>query len=302
MIFSELYSAYYNSVAAIIREAINHPLQKDELRKNIEKYAFGESVLNIEPAIKEERWQLLHPDGTTVVHHPPEMPLTEIQKRWMKAISMDPRIRLFTDDIIEYPDVEPLFTADDYTVFDKYNDGDDYEDEGYRERFRLIMDAIRNSYPIRIEMKNRQGRIVHKTFIPKHLEYSEKDDKFRVFALDKPFGNMYNLGRIISCERFTGEYKDKKHYAEPDKRKVVFEMYDHRDALERVLLHFAHFEKEVEKLDESTYRVVIRYNTEDETEMVIRILSFGPMIKVLEPITFVNQIKERLKRQKSCGL
>ena len=302
MIFSELYSAYYNAVAAIIREALDHPLHRDELRKNIEQYAFGESVLNIEPALTEERWQLLRPDGTTVVHHSPEMPLTEIQKRWLKAISMDPRIRLFTDDIIEYPDVEPLFTADDYTVFDKYADGDDYEDEGYRERFGQIMDAIRNSYPIRIEMENRHGRIVHKTFIPGHLEYSEKDDKFRVFALDKPFGGTYNLGRITSCERFVGEYKEDNHYTEPDKRKVVYEVYDQRNALERVLLHFAHFEKEAEKLDESTYRVTIRYNPEDETEMVIRILSYGPMIKVLEPDMFVSIIKERLMKQKSCGL
>ena len=302
MIFSELYSAYYNAVAAIIREAMDHPLQSDELRRIIERHAFGESVLNIEPAINEERWQLLRRDGTTVIHHPPEMPLTVIQKRWLKAISTDPRIRLFTDEIIDYPDVEPLFTSDDYTVFDKYADGDDYEDEGYIKRFRLIADAIRNSYPIRVEMENGQGRIVRKTFIPEYLEYSEKDDKFRVITYDKPTGGTINLGRIISCERFVGDYKEEKFKASPDKRKVVFEVYDRRKALERVLLHFAHFEKEAEKRDESTYRVTVYYNTEDETEMVIRILSYGPLIKVLEPDTFVTLIKERLKMQKSCGL
>lgn len=39
-----------------------------------------------------------------------------------------------------------------------------------------------------------------------------------------------------------------------------------------------------------------------ETEIVIRILSFGPMIKVVAPAHFENLIKERLIKQKSCGL
>ena len=40
----------------------------------------------------------------------------------------------------------------------------------------------------------------------------------------------------------------------------------------------------------------------DETEIVIRVLSFGPYVKVLEPEGFVNLIKERLISQKSCEL
>ncbi len=41
------------------------------------------------------------------------------------------------------------------------------------------------------------------------------------------------------------------------------------------------------------------YDKDDETEMVIRILSFGPMIKVVQPEHFINLIKERLRKQKS---
>ena len=40
----------------------------------------------------------------------------------------------------------------------------------------------------------------------------------------------------------------------------------------------------------------------DETEIVIRVLSFGPYVKALEPESFVNLIKERLISQKSCEL
>ena len=87
-----------------------------------------------------------------------------------------------------------------------------------------------------------------------------------------------------------------------EKCSVVFELYDYRKALERVLLHFAHFEKEVVKESEKKYRVTVVYEKEDETELVIRILSFGPMIKVMEPDNFVNLIKQRLTDQMSCGL
>ena len=81
MIFSELYSAYYQAVATILKEACTHPVQVSELRKIIDQIAFGESVLNIEPALLEERWQLIRQDGTTPIQHAPSMPLTTLQKR-----------------------------------------------------------------------------------------------------------------------------------------------------------------------------------------------------------------------------
>ena len=68
------------------------------------------------------------------------------------------------------------------------------------------------------------------------------------------------------------------------------------------MLHFSHFEKEAEKLGEDQYRVSIRYDKNDETEIVIRVLSFGPMVRVIRPESFVNLIKERLEQQISCGL
>ena len=303
MIFSELYSAYYNAVAEIIKVAIDHPIQKTELRNIVEKHAFSESVLNIEPAILEERWQIVKPDGSTNINLAPHMPLTITQKRWIKAITLDPRVRLFIDDLDILPDVTPLFTQDDYVVFDKYSDGDDYEDESYRQRFRLILDAIQNSYPVRIEMDNRNGRRIHKVIVPTCLEYSEKDDKFRLIASAKTFSGTYNLGRIVKCERFNGSCETGDVSEIPTRKScVIFELFDRRNALERVLLHFAHFEKEVERIEEDRYKVTIQYDTDDETEMVIRILSFGPMIKVIEPESFVNLIKERLLNQKSCGL
>ncbi len=371
MIFSELYSAYYNAVAQILRAAVDHPLGKGEIRSIVEEYAFGESILNIEPALSEERWQLLLPDGTTPIRRAPTMPMTTLQRRWLKAIAMDPRIRLFQEDAGDYKeaessfredagdykeaessfredaggyknaessfredaggyegadpqfgeksedfgdgkpafedecgdlqDVEPLFGPEDFRIFDQYSDGDDYTDETYIANFRLILDAIKNQYPLSIDIDNRKGRVVHLEVLPKYLEYSEKDDKFRLFGLGRRMGGTINLGRITRCERCAEEGAASFSRRVPPKtRSVVFELVDERNALERALLHFAHFEKQAERLEGNRYRVTVNYNKDDETEMVIRILSFGPMIKVTAPGHFVDLIKKRLRSQKGC--
>lgn len=303
MIFSELYSVYYNTVAEILKAAIDHPLGKNELRRIVEERAFGESILNIEPSLTEGRWQLLKLDGTTPVQSVPSMPLTMIQKRWLKAISLDSRIRLFQDELIEFPDVEPLFTEEDICIFDKYADGDNYRDGAYIKNFRRILDAIRNRYPLSIDVLNRRGHRTCIVLMPEYLEYSEKDDKFRLIGSGCRLGRTVNLGRIIRCERYMGQNVIRSNERKRRRpRSVQFELVDQRNALERVLMHFAHFEKQAEQIGDQRYKVTIYYDKDDETEMVIRILSFGPMVKVTAPVHFINLIRERLIQQKSCGL
>ena len=46
---------------------------------------------------------------------------------------------------------------------------------------------------------------------------------------------------------------------------------------------------------------MVDYDKDDETEMVIRILSFGPMIKVVQPEHFINLIQRAFKKTKKLG-
>jgi len=303
MLFSELYSAYYNTVAAVLTEAVSHPVSKERLTELIEKYAFGESIVAIPEAFREERWQLLKADGTTPLKKVPSMPLTLLQKRWLKAVSCDPRIRLFGDFDFGLEDVEPLFLPSDVVVFDQYSDGDNYTDTDYIANFRMILEAIRRKEALIIHMRNRKDDVVCQTVLPEYLEYSEKDDKFRLIGSGIRFGTTINLGRIVSCRPYGKPFSGTELKRTPARpRHVVFEVTDQRNALERVLLHFAHFEKTAERVEGERYIVTVHYDKEDETEMVIRLLSFGPMVKVMEPATFVDLIKQRLSEQKSCGL
>lgn len=302
MIFNEIYSAYYNAVAKIITELINGETEEKALNGIVSDTAFAESSLTILPSLKSEKWQLVRADMTTPIMHRPTMPPTLIQKQWLKAISLDPRIRLFGVNISGLDDVEPLFTPDDYVIYDKYSDGDPYDDEGYIARFKTILSALKERKPLKLKAVNRKGNVVSMTVMPSRLEYSEKDDKFRLISTGCRYGGTVNLARMVYCEKCADVKPKPKPQAEPVKMSVTLKVKDDRNTLERCMLHFAHFEKQAERINKNNYLVRIKYNIDDETEMVIRILSFGPMVEVIEPEGIRKLIIDRLKRQRSCGL
>lgn len=302
MIFSELYCAYYNAVAAIISLAIKGKCTEKDMQRLTHEYAFEESALSIIPSLKSGKWQLLRKDMSTLLKHEPTMPLTLLQKRWLKAISLDPRMKLFDIKLPELDGIDPLFTPEDYRIYDQYSDGDPYEDEEYIRQFRVVMQAIREKSQIRFQMQTRKGNTISVRCRPLRLEYSEKDDKFRVITVGDRFVSTVNLARIRACVPASEKKNADENEIPTPYGTLTVKILDERNALERFMLHFAHFEKQAEKLDEKHYLVKIRYDCHDESEMAIRILSFGPMAEVMEPESFRNFIVEKLKKQKNCGL
>ena len=302
MIFSELYSVYYNAVAKILSLAVKGKADEKALHQIISQYAFSESMLTILPSLREEKWQLLKSDMTTPLRHEPTMPLTTLEKRWLKSLSLDERIRLFDLPFEGLDDVEPLFTPDDYVIYDRYCDGDPYDSDEYIRIFRTVLEAVRRKHPLKICAYNRRGNVMVLNVLPSRLEYSEKDDKFRLIFTGCRHADTINLSRIISCCRPDEEIRLSCKPLPREKRTLTLRVRDERNALERAMLHFAHFEKQAERLDEKHYTMRINYDRADETEMVIRVLGFGPLVEVIEPQSFRELIIERLKKQKSCGL
>lgn len=301
MIFNEIYSAYYNSVAKIIAEILNGNTNLKDLNRIVSENAFAESMLNILPSLENGKWQIVNNNFTTPIKHKPTMPVTTIEKMWLKAISADPRIRLFDVEIKGLENVEPLFTNEDYYIYDKYSDGDPYDDEKYIAHFRTILKAMNDRKNIKIEMTSRKGKPVYTRCFPERLEYSEKDDKFRLVTSGCRFIRTINLSRITKCKIYNGETEIESDEPETRKETIILKVKDERNTLERCMLHFAHFEKRAEKFDDH-YLLHIRFDTDDEPEMVIRILSFGPTVEVLESEKFKKLIINKLKNQKSCGL
>ena len=297
MLFSEVYGTYYNVLAKLLSKAVEGDLTQEVLYDIVRTEGFEESILTIPDALRSQTWPLITADYGTPLEHVPTMPLTTLQKRWLKALLSDPRIQLFAPPVEGLEDVEPLYPADTFVYFDRYGDGDPFTDSGYIKRFRCILAAIRHKRWLRIQFEGHNGLPHYWRCVPYKLEYSPKDDKFRLISANKRESLSINLGRIQQCFVLEpcedAEYRPKAM----KKRILVMELTDERNALERAMLHFSHLDKQTERLDDKHYKITLYYEREDETELLIRVLSFGPVLKVLFPDDFVKKLCERLEKQ-----
>ena len=299
MLFHEIYSSYYRTAASILSEAVRGNLTGTALNSLVQEYAFGESLLTIPDGLKGEKWRLLHKDFSTPLEEEPTMPLTTLEKRWMKALLLDPRIQLFNPDMTGLADFAPLFTPDMAVYYDRYSDGDDYQNSDYIHHFQTILQALRENRNLYISFESRLHKQPKLVVTPYYLEYSEKDDRFRLIAAGLKRRWVINLSRITECKFAYRDEPMPLKAATTDT--VTFELEDRRNALDRVLLHFSHLEKETKRLDDRRYRVTLKYDRQDETEMVIRILSFGSAIRVTEPKRFITLLRERIENQKQLA-
>lgn len=297
MIFSEIYGSYFKAVSAILSKAVDGVLTERELTRTVLENAFGESLVTIPAKLTDGSWPLITKDFGTPLQCKPHMPLTTLEKQWLKALLLDPRVRLFDPSEEGLEDVEPLFTPDQFVFFDRYADGDDYTDPRYIEHFRVILRAMHEKRKIRVRFHGHRGSRQSYLCIPYKLEYSSKDDKFRLITGYRGKPLTVNLSRIDSVQLL--DPWDESEYFVPYEREkeLVMDLYDSRNALERAMLHFSDLEKETERIDDRHYRITLHYRLGDETEILIRILSFGPVLKVIEPESMVSQIRDRLTKQ-----
>lgn len=302
MLFSEVYGTYYNVLAKLLEQAVDGTLTRESMNTIIREKGFEESILTIPEALESQTWPLLKGDLTTPLQHKPTMPLTTLQKQWLKALLSDPRIKLFDPPMDGLEDVEPLYPPNTFVYYDRYNDGDPFEDPGYIKRFRCILSAIRHKRWLRIQFTGHNGKPHYWRCIPYKLEYSAKDDKFRVISANKRDTLSINLARIQQC--FMMEpYTEEEYQPRTMKQRIlVLELKDERNALERAMLHFSHLNKETERIGEDLYKITLFYEREDETELLIRVLSFGPVLKVVFPDDFTEKLVQRLKKQKEMRI
>ena len=298
MLFSEVYGTYYNVLAKLLSKAVEGELTQKAMFDIVRENGFEESVLTIPEALESQTWPLITRDYTTPLEHKPAMPLTTLQKRWLKALLSDPRIRLFDPPMEGLEDVQPLYPPGTFVYYDQYNDGDPYDDPGYRKRFRCILSAIRQKRWLRIQFTGRNGKAHFWRCIPYKLEYSAKDDKFRLISANSRSTLSINLGRVKACFLLEPYVQEEYRPIPMKKRILILELTDERNALERVMLHFSHLDKETERIDGNRYRITLHYERGDETELLIRVLSFGPVLKVVFPDDFIKKLRERLKKQK----
>ncbi len=314
-LFSEIYSCYYRVLRHLL--CSQNPLTIKEIYNRICQEGFEESLLSIIPKIEDGSWDLFKKEGDLYLSKLSPafaIPLTDLEKSFLKALLADERILLFLDPEQRktlnemLASVRPLWRQEQFYYYDRFTDGDPYEDETYRHNFRLLLEAQKNRQFVDIDYNSPKGNRVHHYYVPIRLEYSAKNDKFRLLALaQNPHRRnkleILNIDRI-ACAQLTdntlssfidiNSLIQNSYYQEPLKLHII----NKRNALERAMLHFANYEKNTTKIDENTYECQIYYNQSMETELLIEVMSFGPMLTVIGNERFLNILKARLNRQK----
>lgn len=325
--FEEIYGSYFQAVRKILLEAGKAPITIKEMEEICRRYASPESALAIVPKLTKGTWSPLLEEQekhlfSSALRRPENLsadgflkvPLTKMQKSWLKALLPDPRFRLFFRekdfDALkeELSEQEPLFHKDDFYYFDRFADGDPYEAPWYITNFQTVLKAMICKCPVFLAYQSGKGTERTLELLPCRLQYSPKDDKFRLLGVSQSKGKLcapyiLNLARIRACRLsrnpvpagFDWDFsKFQKEAAEPVRIRISRE----RNALERCMLHFANYEKQtVYEPETDTWLCSIYCDPADETELLIELLSFGPVIRILGPDAFLSQVRERVRRQ-----
>ncbi|MCL2061930.1 MAG: WYL domain-containing protein [Firmicutes bacterium] len=316
-LFSEIYGCYYGVVARVLNRALQGST-KAEIEETVQACGFSETAFHLLPQLIGSEWNFLHKRGEQYYSNFSGVfnrPLTTLERSWLAALLKDPRIHLFLDEVkikelhAALCGVVPAFNPDDFLSSDKHLDGDAYDNPLYRANFRKLLAACTHNAPVAVSYDNGKTRS-RNIYYPYKLSYSEYNDKFRLqcAVYDKKTQRLkkavLNLAKITAVEPSELPFRATKEalcklFSEPnDNPPIVIEITTERNAVERFLLQFASFDRKTEYDPErNIYTCHIFYDMSDETELLIRILSFGPTVKVLGPQSFLQQIKDRLKKQ-----
>ncbi|MBQ8160416.1 MAG: WYL domain-containing protein [Clostridia bacterium] len=302
MLYHEIYGVYYECVQKILNLASKGLLTQKSMLQTVREAGFLHSDQVIPEKLQDGSWPLLRDDLSTPLPPVPEMPLTLLEKQWLKTLCSDPRFRLFR---LEEPElltgVSPLFDPSLVWYYDQYADGDPYTDEDYINHFQDILLSLRTKTMLEITFHDARG--IHQTWevYPIHLEYSLQDDKFRLDVVYQHQHRTLNLARITSVQTLSRTFDPKLvllHCLQSEKCEATLRIRDERGTLSRVLTTFSWLEKETDPAgEEGVYLLRLRYDQHDESELLIRILSFGQHVQVLSPSRLVDLIRQRLLRQ-----
>lgn len=310
-LFSEIHSRYFYIIGEILKAAASRALAAQEIANLVSRLGFAETPLSLTP---QDCYVRKADSGyIPLLKHAPEPMITGIQKRWLKAVVSDKRFSLFLSENERdefdrlFSDIKPLYDDAHLLTVDVAGDGDDYECEEYKTIFRSSLYAIQQNRIVRITYESGRGNRLTAYFAPYKLEYSLKDDKFRLCAVRLLRGRLrrfykLNLSRITVLEVMEregpanlAEYIESSRMPLP----VEIEISNERNGFERIFTQLSNFER-VSEYDETTKKCLMKiyYYKVDELELLITLLSFGPVVRVIGPEHFKEQFIERVERQK----
>ncbi|MCQ2469130.1 MAG: WYL domain-containing protein [Ruminococcus sp.] len=307
-IFSEIYNTYFEITEKILKRKI---VTKADIMEIIRQNGFSETMLFLEPKLTGDDGYglLIHENGAyrSILKKEPHTPLTTLEKSWLCAVLNDRKSGLFLDtaqkeQLMEILGIQPLFSQNMICFFDMFTDGDNFEDPQYIDHFRKILTAKQNHSLINISFQSMKGGRITHYFLPVRIEFSAKNNRFRIHVikykknmtpLDSGIINLSNVTETVPTNVTIEDFAYNM-----SKKEVTVEVIEERNSINRFMMEFAELERTSE-FDEDSGRctVKMKYSGRDEAEILIRLLSFGPTVKVLEPPELRQKLKERIDTQ-----
>lgn len=316
MIFHEIYSNYFR----IASEILSLPeITETGINKIIDKYGFRDTMLFLPQkfTLNGDGWGLLRKINdkyVPVIKNKPVSVLTEIQKQWLRAKLDDPKISLFiNEDVLSalkkrLETVKPLYKNEHFRYTDRFSDGDDFSDGNYQKNFRTVLKAVRNHEILEITFRNKNNRPLTGCYVPVKMQYSPKNNRFRLLVFRPENNTVYKTG-IINIGRITQILRTETFWNKDISMESCFSqrrcrepvtvcISTERNATERFFMEFAPYEKRAEfDLVSRQFTVQLWYDYQEETELLIRLLGFGSVIEIVSPEDFRRKAKERIDRQ-----
>ncbi|MDT2525622.1 WYL domain-containing protein [Enterococcus raffinosus] len=296
-LFSEINSLYYQLMTKILQT-----VSLEQQQQLLEQNGFKETPFEMANYLKdsEESWHLLKEHQSILKKSPQPFPLTKLEKAWLAAIQRDPKFNCLGEDF-DLETIEPLFDWQDYHYFDQFVSEDRFE-KNYIKIIQQLLESIQEKKMVSLTYQSAKKRTsTEHLFLPLKLEYSTKNNKFRVLGRRKSNSSwkevVFNCSNIQHVSPTKESFPNDIVQMNTELCYIVCELKDERSALERATFHFSNYRKTLERLDKSLYRMTIFYEKKDETELLINVLSFGARVKVIKPDHFVDLIKHRLLLQ-----
>lgn len=316
--FNRIYSAYYKIALKTIK-AINKGkiTTQDDLLSYIDSF----KILKGKTSSKSKKYQtdflnssadLFHTKNgklcTPFMNIPEDFmfPLTTIEISFLKTIINDDKCKLILGkafnslkaelDKPAYNEIYPYFNKGNYVIFDQYINGDktSITEKYYQENFNQILNAIKAKTPL--SFKYSEDEISKtKISIPEKIEYSQKEDRFKVVLNSK--NRPLDIQNIHNCSNTDGALSPAKEKEILTCVVAVNVPKDKKFIRDRLFREFSPFERDCEKVDETGHILSFKFEKGDFKEIAYRLLQFGPYVYCSEPECVRERIKEKVDMQ-----
>ena len=327
-LFHEYKNKYFHLVFRILNLAKNG-LYKEEIIKLIENEEYDEKIIGkdfktfegmlLNQYNKVDNFNFLEErDGKyySILNNGNSIPLkvrfSKLEKSWLSRMIKEPVVQAFlgeeTLEKLEAAFIEMKEESNQVIEFtNKVKNDFEVDLEKLSKVFYIILEGIINEKPIIYSNVDRNGNeYKNQLALPIRIEYSLKDDKFRasLYSLEEKRSIMVNLHTLkevkiaqnvtskIKREDVLKKLKEKKYSEIP----ITIELEDIRGAMERCFMSFSSFERNSRTISKNKYEIDIYYYTFEEEEVIRKIMSLGPYVKVKAPNRVRDIVIDKIKK------